>query len=125
MIQLRLIGHVPGKKNRLMPRRDGQGYFNPRGTKKEIDALVWQIKAQYKGIPYVCPAIKAVFYVSSIRGDLDNKYTTIQDCLVTAGVLVNDNIKNLRGPIRIEAVPSDTDLTVISIGNQDYGESCD
>jgi Holliday junction resolvase RusA-like endonuclease len=115
VIKLVLVGNVPGKKNSLMPRKDGKGYFNKRSVQSEINDLIWQIKAQYRGEPLDCPTIKCTFHVSSQRGDLDNKYTTIQDALVKAGVLINDNIKHMRGPVEFVGVNSDEDTTILEI----------
>lgn len=40
-------------------------------------------------------AIRATFYVTHHRCDLDGKYTTIQDILKDAGVIASDNTKHV------------------------------
>ncbi len=96
-----LFGHIPAKKNEW--KRAGRGgiYFDRSETKSEIDALVIQAQSQWAGKPPVSrPSVLVTFYVRDARGDLDNKYTTLQDALVTAGVLKGDNVKHLPGPIQ-------------------------
>jgi Holliday junction resolvase RusA-like endonuclease len=96
-----IMGHVPGKKNAYMQTKDGRR-FKPADVKKQIDWITWQIKAETGNIaPLDKPSIRVHFICDSGRADLDNKYTTIQDCLVKAGILINDNLKHLDhyGPV--------------------------
>ena len=113
MSTITLKGMIPGKKNRLRPSRSG-GYYYDRGDSKAIQALTWQAKAQWKRDPIDCPAIDAIIYCKDLRGDLDNKWTCLQDVLVKAGVLINDNLMHLNGPITIQGMVGD-EGAVISI----------
>ena len=94
-------GHIPGKKNLYLRSKNGRMFKNS-ALQAEIDAITRQILMQAGNIqPLVHPTIRAHFVCSDARSDIDNKWTTVQDCLVKAGVLINDNLKHLRGPITI------------------------
>ena len=112
---LTLLGHVPAKKNEW--KRAGRGgiYFDRDATKPEIDSLTLQARKQWRRDPAHEPSIMATFYVRDGRGDLDNKYTTVQDCLVKAGVLRSDNVKHLPGPIGFRGVVDKNERTVIEL----------
>src|SRR5579884_1408623 len=101
---LTLVGPVPAKKNRWHRGKNGAVYFDRKGIEAEIDSLLLQAQSQWRRDPAKRPAIIATFYVRDGRGDLDNKYTTIQDVLVKAGVLKADNVKHLPGPIGFRGV---------------------
>lgn len=98
---LTLNGVVPAKKNRWHRGNNGQIFFDRKGVQKQIDSLVWQIKAQYKGKPLFAPVLDIDFYCKNQRGDIDNMLSTLLDCMKDAGVIISDNLKHLSGPIRI------------------------
>jgi len=112
---LTLVGHVPAKKNEWKRARGGGIYFDRHETRPEIDSLVLQARAQWRRDPADKPSIIATFYVRDGRGDLDNRYTTVQDVLVKAGVLQGDNVKHLPGPIGFRGVVSKEERTVIEL----------
>ena len=93
---LTLLGHVATKKN-------GKAAFNgrvvqTRAKKADLDSLILQARQQWGGRPPLQKAkIQALFFVRDGRGDLDGKYTTLQDVLVKAGVIRNDSIARLPG----------------------------
>lgn len=95
-----LEGPVPSKKNLLRRSKDGR-LFRDHSVAEQIEALTRQAQMQWRRDPAVNPAIRAHFYCRDQRSDIDNKWTTVQDCLVAAGVLKNDNLKHLAGPITI------------------------
>ena len=101
---LTLLGPVPAKKNRWHRGKNGAVYFDRDGIEQEIDSLLLQARSQWKRPPAKHPAIIVTFHVRDARGDLDNKYSTLQDVLVDAGVLRNDNVKHLPGPIGFRGV---------------------
>jgi hypothetical protein len=98
-VTIELLGHIPGKKNLLRRSRNG-GLHRDAEVTAQIDDLVLQAACQWRRrTPLEHPRIVAEFYVRDRRGDLDNKWTTVQDVLVRAGVLRNDNLAHLRGPV--------------------------
>lgn len=113
---LTLIGHVPAKKNRWHRSSAGAIYFDRGGIQQQIDSLVVQARSQWRGrVPLSKPSVIATFYVRDARGDLDNKYTTLQDALVSAGVLESDNVKHLPGPIGFRGFIDKNERTVVEL----------
>lgn len=95
-------GHCPSKKN-LWERRQAGVMVLPKEVKEQIAALTTQIMFAWRHPgPVEHPEITVKFYVGAKRQDRDGMYTTIQDCLQNAGVLVNDNIAHNDGRIVIE-----------------------
>lgn len=99
---LKLRGPIPSKKNMLRRSKNG-GMFRDRAISDKIDALTDQAILQWgERKALVRPAISALFLVCDERSDIDNKWTTVLDCLVRANVLENDNIKNGPRPQTID-----------------------
>jgi len=109
-------GHIPGKKNLYLRSKNGRMFKNA-SLQAEIDAITRQILMQTGNIqPLVHPTIRAHFVCSDARSDIDNKWTTVQDCLVAAQVIENDNLNHLSGPITISGtVERGTEFTTIEI----------
>ncbi len=87
-----ITGHVPAKKNGKHSYR-GRVVIDP-AARAEADWLTLQLR-QWWGRRPALESVRSIdidFHVRSGRADLDGKYTTVQDCLVEAGVLVNDSI---------------------------------
>jgi Holliday junction resolvase RusA-like endonuclease len=86
-------GPVPTKKNNLRRSKNG-GMFIDRRSADAIAPLLMQAKAKWAGKATLdrVSSIRAAFYVKTRRQDLDGMYTTLQDVLVKAGVLRNDNL---------------------------------
>jgi Holliday junction resolvase RusA-like endonuclease len=86
-------GSVPTKKNNLRRSKNG-GMFIDRKVSDAITPLLLQAQSIWGGKPPLnrVSSIRAVFYVGSRRSDLDGAFTTLQDVLVKAGVLKNDNM---------------------------------
>jgi Holliday junction resolvase RusA-like endonuclease len=110
---IELRGHVPTKKN---GKRSFQGRVvtNPEVV-GDLRALTLQARLKWGARPPVQKAaLKATFYVRDGRGDLDGKFTTIQDVLVKARVLRNDSIARIRRTEQ-EAFFDENERTVIEI----------
>jgi len=113
-------GHVPGKKNSYgYSSRTGRRFVDPV-MKRQINDIIIQIGSQAGNIaPFDNPAISYKLVCRDARGDRDNKITTLQDCLVKAGVLVNDNIAHLNGPeYRYPVKISPTEHAIIRIAGE-------
>jgi hypothetical protein len=94
-VKLLIRGHIATKKNGKMSW--GGKVVTTRISKRELDALILQVKSQWRSEPLEeTKHLHAKFYVRDGRGDLDGKYTTLQDVLVKAGVIRNDSIARLR-----------------------------
>lgn len=103
MVELIVAGHVCSKKNQLKLTRSGHGYYDAQ-TRANIDGITTQLRAQWRDRdlprpPLAHPAIAVIFYVTTTNSDRDNKWTTLQDCLVDAGVLKGDSIEDLNSYI--------------------------
>jgi hypothetical protein len=110
-----LQGHIPSKKNMLRRSKNG-GMFRNSSVADQIDALTIQAKAAWRGRePLSCNPIGMVFLVTDLRSDIDNKATTVLDCLVKAGVLKNDNCKNGPHPQTIDWVMAKEEGVVIEL----------
>lgn len=96
--RLLLTGHCPSKKNLWKRGKGGRTYID-REVQSVIDSLTIQARAQWSGPPVTHPDMSIRFYVRDQRGDRDNKLTTVLDCLRTAGVIVNDNLKQFNGQL--------------------------
>jgi Holliday junction resolvase RusA-like endonuclease len=110
-----LEGPIPSKKNMLRRSKNG-GMFRNAEVSAKIDALTMQAAIQWgeRG-PLIRPSIQVLFRVIDKRSDIDNKMTTVLDCLVKAGVLENDNIKNGPRPQMIDWEMSDEEGAIIEL----------
>ena len=105
-MKLILLGHVPGKKNLLRRSKNG-GMFRDAAVAEQISKITYQARCQWKDRePLVRPAAKVLFHITDMRSDLDNKWTTVLDCLKDAGVIKNDNIKNGPRPVLYDWIES-------------------
>ncbi len=112
-----LRGPIPGKKNLLRRSRNG-GLFRDKNVSAQIELLRLQAMAQWiRKIPMDKPALAIHFTCLDQRADLDNKATTVLDCLVGAGVLVNDNLKHLPGPITISGEVGEEEMCIVVLGD--------
>lgn len=90
-VRMTLWGHCPSKKNLWSPRASGGMRLIPE-VRAQIDILTTQALFQWKSSgPVEHPELTVTFFVAAARQDQDGQYTTILDCLQSAGVLVNDN----------------------------------
>jgi hypothetical protein len=94
-----LRGHIPSKKNLLRRSKNG-GMFHDKDIKAQIDLLTLQAKSQWIGRdPLIRPKADVMFHITRKNSDLDNKWTTVLDCLRDAGIIKNDNIENGPRPV--------------------------
>jgi len=97
-IILELEGEVKSKKNQYRRGRYG-GMYKPKEVVDSEESILGQIKEQlikFQAIelPFERPVeIMMFFEVDNFRKDFDNQYTTLQDILVKAKVIKNDNPK--------------------------------
>jgi len=113
-MKLTITGPIPSKKNRLHPRKDRKGYFNPDHDR--LQDIVYQILMQVGNIePLNQPSLMVHFKCSNGRGDLDGKLTTLLDCMVRAGILVNDNLTHLPGPVTYSGEIAEMDEATVII----------
>ncbi len=113
-----LSGSIPSKKN-LLRRSCNGGMYRDRNVANQIIRLTNQARLQWAGRdPMVRPKLKAVFYTATMRADLDNMLTTVLDCLVKAGVLANDNIKNGPRPVTYDWLQNQNEGCVIELEEQ-------
>lgn len=114
---LSINGPIPAKKNRWHRSKSGGMYFDQGGITAQIAAITWQLKAQWQTAPAENPRIDIKFRCKDKRGDIDNKLSTLLDCMVHAGVIKNDNLKNLSGPITITGEVGEEGAEVVVCGN--------
>jgi hypothetical protein len=110
-------GFVPAKKNLWRHGKGKQMYFAKDGVGAQIEALTWECKrAWVPNPPAMLPKMWFVFYCKDLMSDIDNKLTTLLDILKVAGVIHNDNLKFLPGPITIrgevDAANERTEITL-------------
>jgi hypothetical protein len=97
MIELWAVGKIPSKKNLLKMTRGGRCYYDAE-TKSRLNDLSDQLSEQWGyRRPLIHPAIAMAFYVTSALNDKDNKYTTMLDAMVSAGILEDDSIAKCNG----------------------------
>lgn len=91
---LHIRGHIPAKKNTWRPKPGG--VYQRKDVRAEMDGVILQIKSQWKCAPLEETAfLKLAFTVPNGKSDLDNRATTVIDCLVKAGVVKNDSIARI------------------------------
>lgn len=114
-VRMVIPGDVPGKKNQL---RIGKGrMFRDASVTAQIDALTWRIKERWGSEKTMQRArVTAYFYVLDGRGDIDNKYTTLQDCLVRAGAIKGDTIARIPGfSAQAEIIESGEESVIVEL----------
>ncbi len=112
LIELVISGWISSKKNCLRLSRSGHGYYD-KDVRENIDGIMTQLAAQWRknGVPMAPmahPGIAIVFYLTTSRSDRDNLLTTVQDAMVDAGILKDDNVANHNSPMIIgQAIVTD------------------
>lgn len=87
---LTIKGSIPNKKDRLRPRKGGGMYYD-KSDRAALDAIVLQLRAQWKGPPLECATVVVKCFRKSARFDPDGQKATILDALKQAGVIHDDN----------------------------------
>lgn len=88
----KIQGKIPSKKNAYTPGRYG-GVYVKKGPAKLISDIVLQLKGAkgpFTGLPAGKNLSVMVQLFGKSRCDGDNRFTTLLDCLQTAGVIKND-----------------------------------
>lgn len=117
-VTLKLEGHVPAKKN--LWKRSKRGVYIDTKVASQIDKLTIQAAEQWRQRePAIHPDMTVQFYVKDRRPDLDNKSTTIWDCLRNAGVIRNDSVKWFNGKLTLLPAILDKDERVVIEVNYD------
>lgn len=95
MIELRLQGNVPSKKNSRIHTRAGASIPNKNFTQWQEAALV-QVRQQTRQRFLKPVSVEVIIYFGTMgRADLDNRLTSILDMLVEALVLPDDKWQNV------------------------------
>jgi len=90
MIELRLEGTIPSKKNSRANTKDGRSFPSKEFTQWQSSALV-QVRSQTRQRFLGFVQIEIILYFGTLgRADTDNKVTSIFDMLVEALVLKDD-----------------------------------
>lgn len=102
MIEIIIKGNIPSKKNMLRFSSKNKRPYYDKEVRERLNEINDQVIDQW-GLrpPLYNPALAVVFYVQSGNSDRDNKWTTISDALVAAGVLKDDSIDECNGEILI------------------------
>lgn len=95
MIEIKLQGNVPSKKNSRIRTRSGSYIPNKLFTQWQEEAL-WQVRAQCKQRFLKPVRVDVIIYFATMaRADLDNRLTSILDMLVEGLVLPDDKWQNV------------------------------
>lgn len=131
MREIVISGHVPSKKNQLKLTKSGRGYYDKdlRARLDEISAEVaqqWQSRDRAGNVvanaPLLHPALAVIFYVTTENSDRDNKWTTIQDALVSGGVMKDDCISLNNGYILIGKAVTTVDVAGARVFVEESGD---
>jgi Holliday junction resolvase RusA-like endonuclease len=114
-VKLVLLGRVPSKKNEWKRASGGGIYFAKDSTRADIDSLIIQARSQWRGKPPARkPTVLVTFHMANAAADLDNRYSTISDVLVKAGVLVDDCLREV-SRFGVQGVVDREEKTVIEL----------
>lgn len=90
MVELKLQGNVPSKKNSRIRTRSGSSIPSKAFYAWQNDALL-QVKAQTRERGLTQVSVEVIIYFgTNVRADLDNRLTSILDMLVEGLVLRDD-----------------------------------
>ena len=91
-IYLEIVGRIPPKKNLVKIGRAGNIYHD-RSVNEFVNSSYIQIKKQLGNFkPIKEPVALDVVLFMDERGDADNAYCALQDCLEECGVIENDKL---------------------------------
>lgn len=101
---LTIHGPIPAKKNRWHRGKGGRMYYDRPEVAGQIESITHQLAVLWRRDPISGATVDIIFYCKDRRGDLDNMLTTLLDCMKTAGVIVDDNLLHLPGPVTYRGV---------------------
>ena len=121
MLRFEISGKpIPMSRPRVT--RNGHTYYGKKATeyKKELTlGLMQQRSARIEHLT-IPVAVRIVYYGLNPNADLDNAAKMTLDCLVDAGVLPDDNVKNVTFlMLRSNQAPKGKERTVIEIWRED------
>lgn len=90
IVELKLAGNIPAKKNSRINRGDGMS-FPSRAFANWQDTAIGNVRLQTRA-RFINPVSLEVivYFATDARADLDNRVTSLLDMLVKAGVLLDD-----------------------------------
>lgn len=93
VVRLDIEGAIPSKKNNRAA-KGARAHYDPE-TRAAIDAIIWQLKAQWgnRRISVESPELRFYLKLANRKQDRDGCITTLLDCLVKAGVLFDDSVR--------------------------------
>lgn len=95
IVELRLEGNVPSKKNQRINRGDGKSFPSKNFVQWQDDALK-QVRMQTRHRFLVPVQVEVIIYFATLRkADVDNRLTSILDMLVEALVIRDDAWQNV------------------------------
>lgn len=90
MVEIRLEGAVPSKKNSRVRTRAGS-YIPSKAFYDWQEAAMWQARQQHKQMFYEPVRVEVtIIFGTKGRADLDNRLTSVLDMLVEALILRDD-----------------------------------
>lgn len=90
MVEIRLDGAVPSKKNSRVRTRAG-GYIPSKAFYDWQETAMWQVRQQYRQMFFEPVRVEVVIiFGTKGRADLDNRLTSVLDMLVEALILRDD-----------------------------------
>lgn len=92
MVVIPIRGHVAGKKNGKIA--VGGRVIATRVSKRELEDLQLQVRVGWRREPANRIRLAVRFYLTALRGDLDNKLTTILDG-IKGIVVVDDSVSHV------------------------------
>ncbi len=95
IVELKLAGNIPAKKNSRINRSDGMS-FPSRDFENWQETAIANVRLQTR-TRFINPVSMEViiYFGSDTRADLDNRVTSILDMLVKAMVLLDDKWQNV------------------------------
>ena len=90
IVEIKLAGNIPAKKNSRINRSDGMSFPSrdfENWQKTALQNVRLQTRATFDN-PVSLECI--IYFATDARADLDNRVTSILDMLVKAGVLLDD-----------------------------------
>ncbi len=91
-MEFTIYGPVPSKKNSRINTRSGRSFPSKNYSAWEKDALAQVIEQKIPPVTEYPTTITAKFFFETLRKcDLSNKFESLADMLVKAGVLEDDN----------------------------------
>lgn len=89
IIKITILGRVPSKKNTRINTKSGRSFPSKKYTEWHKNAVT-QLLGQ-RAIPKGTPLVFKYYNDSLRKGDLSNKWQSIEDTLTDCGIIEDDN----------------------------------